>query len=532
MSPIAPDLIQSVIARVPHTAACVLQIGGDEAIGAAYGRVNADAIWLLAPGGSSAVAIQELLRERRPDAVVCGEPRELTDTVPALVERLAPNAVVVTVSPNQGRASVVTRLLRGEAVEDIGETRTTAIAKVRAAGLYAIDWAPAGHDPEADGARHLLEATSVSADTPAEARQRLSTLAWVVRASPRPPSNPLTIVALGLRKMAGVTDARIDHPLTAMASLPHVTAVWGSGTVGIPRGKAPGVFILHRQFLHTPAAVEMVEGMIGRGWTVVSEIDDDPHHWDGYVDSDFRAFRGVHAVSVSTEPLARMIRQWNPEVAVFPNQIAVLPEAPATTPKSDGRIRVFFGALNREGDWSAIMDQIQGVVARHPDRLELVVVHDRAFFDQLPSTLRKTFHPTLPHAEYMAVLASCDLALLPLADTPFNRLKSDLKLIECAAAGVVPLCSPVIYDEDPHHRTFAWIVDDVAQWGEGLLQLLSSPKEIERRRRAGLAHVRAQRMHSHHVNAREAWFRDIIARRDALEAGRLERLSTLSMAGT
>src|SRR5690606_31500472 len=134
----------------------------------------------------------------------------------------------------------------------------------------------------------------------------------------------LTVVALALRKVAGVTEARVDYPLKALASLPGVTAVWGDGTVTFPPGAKPGILLLHRQFLHAEPMIATVEKMVSKGWIIVSDIDDDPHHWREYVDSDFRAFRGVHAVTVSTNAMADLIRQWNPEVTVFPNHLAGL----------------------------------------------------------------------------------------------------------------------------------------------------------------------------------------------------------------
>jgi hypothetical protein len=286
--------------------------------------------------------------------------------------------------------------------------------------------------------------------------------------------------------------------------------------------------VLHRSFLADAPMVAHVEGLVKKGWTIVSDIDDDPHHWPGYVNADFRAFRGVHAVTVSTEPLAEMVRQWNPNVAVFPNQAFRLPDTPATTPKGGARMRVFFGALNRQDDWAAVRDQIMDLAERHADRIEWIVVHDESFFDALPPQATKTFHPTLPHARFMAVLAQCDIALLPLVDTPFNRLKSDLKLVECASAGVVPVCSRLIYDTDPAHADFAIFADGPQDWRDALLALIVSPDEVRRRRDLARNHVSTHRMHALAAPAREAYYRDLVARREDLERQRQRRIAAMA----
>jgi hypothetical protein len=187
-------------------------------------------------------------------------------------------------------------------------------------------------------------------------------------------------------------------------------------------------------------------------------------------------------------------------------------------------VRVFFGALNRGADWAAAQQGIMAAAAHLGRTVEFVVVHDRGFHDALPAECAKAFHPTLPHGQYMQVLATCDLALLPLANTPFNRLKSDLKFIECCAAGVVPICSPVIYGEQPVQREIGRFADDPAEWREALVGLCSDPGELRRRRTLGEAYVRRERMHAYQVPARDAYYRGLLARHEELEALRRGRL--------
>lgn len=161
------------------------------------------------------------------------------------------------------------------------------------------------------------------------------------------------------------------------------------------------------------------------------------------------------------------------------------------------------------------------------DRVEFVVVHDRENHDSLPEGLSKEFHPTLPHDRYMQVLASCDIALLPLTDTPFNRLKSDLKFIECCAAGVVPICSPVVYDEVGEHRDIGIFASTPDEWCQGLIALCNSPQEIVRHRKLGIAYVQQKRMHCHQVGVREIWYRGLFESREELERQRQQRVTTV-----
>jgi len=157
--------------------------------------------------------------------------------------------------------------------------------------------------------------------------------------------------------------------------------------------------------------------------------------------------------------------------------------------------------------------------------VDWVVVHDQAFFDGLPAAVDKQFHPTLAPAAYMKVLGECDVSLLPLLDTPFNRLKSDLKLVESCAAGAVPICSAVVYGARPEHHGVAWFAHTPEDWALALESLAHKPDELARRRALGLRYVVEQRMHGPMALQREALYRGWMARREALEQARRQRLA-------
>lgn len=334
----------------------------------------------------------------------------------------------------------------------------------------------------------------------------------------------LNIVALGLKKRAGVTEARVDYPLGAMKQLPNVRVTWGAGGVEFPKGGNSGIFILHRQFMNNAGFRTQVEKKISQGWVVVADMDDDPHHWKEYVESDFYAFRAVHAVTVSTKPLARMMRQWNPNVEVFPNAVRRLSPVVVGETKKSGVVRVFFGAINRENDWKPIIDSLNSGFEAVGSKLEVVVVHDRLFFNSVSDTVRKEFHSTLEPEVYTELLASCDISLLPLLNTGFNRLKSDLKLIESCAASVVPICSPVVYAGNPMHREVAVFAKTSAEWRDAIVKLSKDPGMLKRIRERGRDYVEKSRTHDHFAVEREMYYRRLLMKRDGLEKSRRQRI--------
>jgi glycosyltransferase involved in cell wall biosynthesis len=226
--------------------------------------------------------------------------------------------------------------------------------------------------------------------------------------------------------------------------------------------------------------------------------------------------------------LANMITSWNPNVKVFPNAVMSLPlKSPHVAKDKELALRVFFGALNRKADWQPIMSAICEAAVQLETQIEFVVVHDKEFFDTLPPECLKTYHPTLDHAQYMEVLSTCQVALLPLNDTPFNRCKSDIKLIECAASGVAVICSKVVYAEEALHTTFAKFATEPEDWRNALLQLAQNKSELTQRQTLGLEYVMSNRMHAQQVVQRDAYYRKLIESRTQLEEDRQARIKKL-----
>lgn len=161
----------------------------------------------------------------------------------------------------------------------------------------------------------------------------------------------------------------------------------------------------------------------------------------------WKTFEMCHGVQTSTQALADEFLKRNDEVAIFPNQLFQLPQRKLF---EEEPIKIFFGALNRKEAWQPIIANINEALMQHPG-VQVVVLQDRDFFDTLTCE-GKVFYPVQSYANYMKLLADCDIALLPLNDTNFNSFKSDVKFIEAASAGIVVISSPTIYEDTVQHE--------------------------------------------------------------------------------
>ncbi|MBP2628368.1 MAG: putative glycosyl transferase [Firmicutes bacterium] len=322
----------------------------------------------------------------------------------------------------------------------------------------------------------------------------------------QPVQKPLLIQAiLGETKVC--SRVRISEPHAFCQTIPGVRTIEQPLTADLNVG-LPGedkVFIWQRTW---PQNMEQQQMLIKRNYLTVAEIDDDPLRWREYHEgNDFFAFRACHAVQTSTEPLAEYLRQFNPHVAVFPNQIAYLP--PPRRYDAGKPITLFFGALNREQDWQDIIPVLNGILAQWRSKVVVQVIHDRLFFDAL-QTPYKEFIPFCQYEEYQQMLHAADIALLPLSPTRFNSMKSDLKFLECAAHGVVALASPTVYEATIVDGITGLIYHTPEEFAQYLQSLLEGGQW--RHRLAGKAYewVKTHRLLGAHYHLRIEWYNNLL----------------------
>ena len=122
--------------------------------------------------------------------------------------------------------------------------------------------------------------------------------------------------------------------------------------------------MLHRPALVAERGGALIRALRNAGYLVVTEFDDHPDYFRMMQQGGDLSFRGVHAVQTSTPTLANVLRQYNPEIAVFPNAIAALPDIQNF--RDPDAMTLFFGALNREACWQPLMDVINRGRAKWP----------------------------------------------------------------------------------------------------------------------------------------------------------------------
>ena len=295
-------------------------------------------------------------------------------------------------------------------------------------------------------------------------------------------------------------------------------------------GRHDTLILFQRRNIPCTAEVRHILARAGaQGNVLLQEMDDHPQISDRAVRDNYFLFRAVSAVQTSTRCLADFLRELNPYVYLFENQLAELPAQRSYDMPSD-RVTIFFGALNRRPDWEPLMPALNEAIRRYGDRLYFRVVSDHGFYQELQTEAKefaggvRDASIVAPYEHYTAALHASDIALLPLNDTEFNRAKSDLKFIEAAGHGAAVLASPTVYAGSVRDGETGLIFRSPKEFAQKLDLLIKHADLRRTLAENAYRYVAEHRLLAQHLDDYIAAYREMFARREELERERLRRV--------
>jgi hypothetical protein len=270
-----------------------------------------------------------------------------------------------------------------------------------------------------------------------------------------------------------------------------------------------GCELLHIHRAHEPEVLELVRHAKRRGIAVVYDNDDDMRaiprgdaaHKDYGGFAGDRALREIRRLLQQTDlaiaasvPIAERFREYGAQhVEHIENYVpdAVLN---ASAPPNGDRIVAGWLAGNEhhlDVERLPLADEVERALDAHPQLVvETLGCALRLRHERYRHVRRLDFFDLAPH------LATYDIGLAPIADIPFNRARSNIKVKEYAALGRPWLASPVGPYASLGEKQGGRLVPD-GGWAEALGRMVEKPRERRKLARQARKWGRAQAISAH-----------------------------------
>jgi tetratricopeptide (TPR) repeat protein len=227
------------------------------------------------------------------------------------------------------------------------------------------------------------------------------------------------------------------------------------------------------------------------------------------LDLVYRLANLCDALQVTCPELDRLYGHLNRKSRVFPNQIS---HVPAERPFIDKEPTIigWAGSHGHLEDIEEIAPSLINWINGQPNACLHLMCSEPIWnlFDTLP--LEKKNHiPTGSIDDYYRFLSGIDIGLGPLKDTPFNRSRSDVKFLEYAVSGVVPVVKNLRpYKESVVHGETGLLFGDSHELISILDRLFHDSDLIEKIAKAARRYVLKSRMEITHAQERLTFYRE------------------------
>lgn len=223
------------------------------------------------------------------------------------------------------------------------------------------------------------------------------------------------------------------------------------------------------------------------GFKMVFEIDDDlwnVHKTNPNSNSKLErtgmieCIKNSDAVTVSTDALADIVRQWNPNVHVLPNCIpGALTEF--ERPRSSDITIGWSGGDSHMNDFIGRPSTaaVSEIATRYDCRLHMIGFDMQHAFQ----CSKKSYTPWQPEVTDFYKKIDFDIGIAPLADNTFNRSKSHIRALEYSALGIPVIASDVEpYAKFIVHGETGFLAKNYKDWHKYLKLLVTNDDLRER----------------------------------------------------
>ncbi len=299
-------------------------------------------------------------------------------------------------------------------------------------------------------------------------------------------------------------------------------------TFGLDFNNEPADLVIIDRLWRPDVSLALVQELVNRirlrGTRIIYSLDD--NFFDLSLFEDGRPvseilpvvsylLRQADAVLVTTLVLRQRLLAFNQNIHVLSNQLderLLVPRYPSDRyPKLDQKRLVigYMGTFTHDEDLRMVLPALKSIHQRYPDQIEfqLVGVLNK---EQTKKDLQElSIHYVSPKPEeqeyplfmlWFTGHVHWDIAISPLANTPFNNCKSDIKFLDYASIGTAGIFSQSpAYISTVQHRKNSWLAENTpGAWEEALDSLINDPTLRSNIAREAYRYLCTQRTLSQH----------------------------------
>ena len=223
------------------------------------------------------------------------------------------------------------------------------------------------------------------------------------------------------------------------------------------------------------------------------------------------------AVQVSSRGLAKRLAPLGRPLQVLDNQLPQAPPLQLRPP--EGPLRIGWGgSAGHLDDLAAIAPALIAWLWRQ-NNVQLELMADSAYADLFAAAPPDRFrlHPPSSLEHYLHWLEGLHIGLGPLLPTEYNACRSDIKFLEYASRGVVPVMQRGPTYAAVRDGETGLLFSDVDELLALLDGLVADPDRRQRLADAAHHHVQGQRLLKHHVPQQLGFYRQLLERTSAQE---------------
>ncbi|MGV6840468.1 MAG: glycosyltransferase family protein [Planktomarina sp.] len=237
------------------------------------------------------------------------------------------------------------------------------------------------------------------------------------------------------------------------------------------------------------------------------------------------ALAAADAIRVSTPFLYDKLKRVHPRVFLSANHLNARPAPPQ--PRTNTPVHVLMATMQSASALQDVLRSLGAVLLHLGPKVHLTLVGS-SFAKVRFRTQNYDVHPFVEHETYKQLFAQADIAILPLGTDAPTLGKSDLKFLDCIAAGTAALADGRLYGGTVKNGITGCLYDTPQSLQKGLIDLVQNADKRNRICQNAYEYGVKERLYFlDHAQRDMDWLVGLWAKKEELLSNRKQRMADM-----